>query len=143
MRKGIAIGGMIGTFFLGVLIGAAGASGSHPTTAATSAQELSAPSAASTPAAPKAWVQVAHFTGSGQQKTTPFTVGSQWRLHLVNHGDSNFIIDAKNPSDPGGHDIPLVNVIGNFDQVTQEYDAGTWYLDIEGNTWDLTVEDYH
>ena len=64
-----------------------------------------------------------------------------WRVHLVNRGSTNFIVDATDPSD-SNRSVNLANSIGNFDQVSQEYDAGTWYLDISGDTWDIAVENY-
>lgn len=133
---------MVALFIFGYLLGYAAHTPATDTTSNSAAATTSSQATASTtPAAPKTWVQVAHFAGSGSLKSTPFTVGSQWRVHGINHGDSNFIVDYVSPTDAHNHN-GIFNVIGNYDQVSQEYDAGTWYLDIEGDTWDITVENY-
>jgi hypothetical protein len=138
-------GALISAFALGVLVTALakGTPVTVPTAdnAASSQQPTSAPTATAPPI-PKAWVTVAHFAGRNTQKTTTFTVGSRWRAHLVNgRGSSNFIVDAVDPNN-SSTSVNLANSIGTFDQVTQEYDAGTYYLDVEGDSWDITIENY-
>jgi hypothetical protein len=137
-------GALISAFAMGILVTALaeGTPVTVPTAdnTAASQQPTSAPTA-TTPPAPKAWAAIAHFAGRDRQKTTPFTVGKQWRVHLVNRGSTNFIVDAVDPNN-SNTSVNLANSIGNFDQVTQEYDAGAYYLDVEGDSWDITIENY-
>jgi hypothetical protein len=92
---------------------------------------------------PKQWVTVASFSGAGSGRTATFQVptGAKVRAHYVFNGDTNAILELKQPGDGEfGGDL-LLNEIGNYDQSTRLYDLhGHYYFDIQGGTWTVQVQ---
>lgn len=146
MRKGFLYG-MFGCFGVGaaliivIIVVSAIATGSRTGTNPSASAGTSLSNPARGPAAAKAWVPLISFSGNGPKKTPTFTVGSHWRVHYINHGDGNFIVHYVQPGEPFG--TPVTNVIGNIDQTSEEYEAGTFYFEVQaGDNWVLGVDDF-
>ena len=139
-------------------------SGGSPT-ATTAQQHTNAPQAASTPQAtpaPKAtatpkpqpkWVVTHTYNGNGIQKTDTFTVNSDhwriaWSCNPKAYGSEyNLIADLTAPGDDFGDSV--VNVIcksndpSSMAGETNEYSAGTYYLDVTSEgPWTFQVEEF-
>lgn len=80
---------------------------------------------------PATWHKVDAFQGSSMKKTHRFTVGSEWKVIWQTKpgsmGQSNFIVSAVGED---GNEIAIANEIGKAGEESCQYDAGTYYLDI-------------
>lgn len=96
---------------------------------------------ASTTSGPPAQAAPIHFSGSGQQATTPFTVTSGLAVISAKYsGTSNFAITV-NKSSGTMVDIPI-NVIGSYSgSVFEGFAAGSYVLSVTGTTgsWSVTI----
>jgi hypothetical protein len=94
------------------------------------------------PPKPKQWVTVRSFAGSGAKKTDELSIpdGAHARLKYVFTGDTNAIMSLMRPGDDEfGGDL-LFNEIGDYADTTRVYNSGTFYLDVEGGTWQIDVQ---
>jgi len=137
------------------VIGSVTRGGGGTTTTTDSGNSSQSSGGGSHPAAtavPATWHTVATFKGNGQKKTQTFTVGKQWQIQWsctpssFYGGQYNVIVELRT-TDDGGLGNPVVNTIckaGNTSGDSQEYDAGTYYLDINSEgAWSVTIQDYH
>ena len=79
------------------------------------------------------WDTIKVFLGDSTKNTTPFTVDSRWSISWDTKpediGDGNFAIEIHRVADDGVLGI-AANVVGASKDETQEYQKGTYYLDI-------------
>ncbi len=95
-------------------------------------------------AAPPSWKTIKEWSGSGSTRTDEFRIpDGKVRLKWQFSGDTNAIINLK---DPGGDELSgdlILNEIGNQDSASRLYNgAGTYYLEIEGGSWSLQLQEY-
>ncbi len=137
---------------IGSVIRGGGSTTTTTTDSGNSSQSSGGGSHPAATAVPASWHTVTTFKGNGQKKTATFIVGKQWKLQWsctpssFYGGQYNVIVEVKSPSDDSVDDF-AVNTLcksGNATGETQEYTAGTFYLDVNSEAaWALVVQDYH
>lgn len=158
-RKGWAAIGCLGLVGLVVVIAAIGAA--HKSSSSTSvaplqtiatvappahsAAAVKAPASSAAPAAAKPTL-VTTFSGSGQQKTAQFTVGTNWGISYAFDctsfgGTGNFVVFTDGGSDFNG--VSVNDLAASKSAVTYAYgDPGTHYLEINSEcSWTVKVYD--
>lgn len=157
--KWIVIGGIILFIILVGSIMNAGKSNNSTATTDTSTttsqqQATSAPTTPPTPTPtpkPLKWTTVQTFTGSGNKKTSTFSVPGDWKLlwscpasEVANQlGEYNLMVDVDN-SDGTPADLGAINELcksGNLSGETEERVSGNVYLDITSEAgWTIKIQ---
>lgn len=88
-------------------------------------------------AAKPVWLEVKTFIGSSIKKTEPFTVGPRWRIKwdtkpVRRIGDGSFSVSIYKIGQSAPFSL-AANVTGYSEDSTEEYGAGTFYLEMNSD----------